>query len=121
MMVISAVNAYDMAVHDNGDIFVTNHRNHCVCVFDKNGQKKVTIGSRGSGNGQFKYPLGIVISGDVMLVAEFSGNRIQKLSVTGEFLMEFGTRSQEMANSLVHGACAFLPMAKCTLQNRMAE
>ena len=27
-----------------------------------------------------------------MLVAEFSGNRIQKLSVTGEFLMEFGTQ-----------------------------
>ena len=92
MMVISGVNAYDMAVHDNGDIFVTNHRNNCVCVFDKNGQKKATIGSRGSGNGQFKYPLGIVISGDVMLVAEFSGNRIQKLSVTGEFLMEFGTQ-----------------------------
>ena len=52
MMVISGVNA----VHDNGNIFVTNHHNHCVCVFDKNGQKKATIGSRGSGSGQFKYP-----------------------------------------------------------------
>ena len=92
VMVISEVNAYGMAVHDSGDIFVTNHRNHCVCVFDKNGQKKVTIGSQGIGNGQFNHPLGIVIGGDVMFVTEFSGNRIQKLTVTGEFLMKFGTQ-----------------------------
>ena len=92
VMVISGVDAYDMAVHDSGDIFVTNHRNHCVCVFDKNGQKKVTIGSQGIGNGQFNHPLGIAIGGDVIFVAEWAGNRIQKLTVTGEFLMKFGTQ-----------------------------
>ena len=91
VMTISGLNGpFNVAVHDSGDIFVTNHCSHCVCVFDKNGPKKATIGSNGSSDGQFRYPLGITIRGDVMFVAEWSGNRIQKLTVTGEFLMKFG-------------------------------
>ena len=41
---------------------------------------------------QFSLPLGITISGDVIFVAENGGNRTQKLTVTGEFLMKFGTK-----------------------------
>ena len=93
VMTISGLNSpFNVAVHDSGDIFVPNHGSHCVSVFDKNGKKKATIGSQGSSDGQFEYPLGITIRGDVMFVAEWSGNRIQKLTVTGEFLMKFGTQ-----------------------------
>ena len=93
IMTISGLNKpYYMAVHDSGDIFVVSCGNHCVCVFNKNGRKKAEIGSHGSGDGQFRSPTGIAISGDVMFVAENGGNRIQKLTVTGEFLMKFGTQ-----------------------------
>ena len=93
VMTISEVIApYNVAVHNSGDIFVTSYNNHCVCVFDKNGTKKATIGSRGSGDGQFNSPIGIAISGDVMFVGENGGNRIQKLTITGEPLMKFGTQ-----------------------------
>ena len=93
IMTISGLNVpYYVAIHDSGDIFVTSRNDHCVHVFDKNGRKKATIGSQGSGDGQFNYPQGITISGDVIFVAENGGNRIQKLSVTGEFLMKFGTQ-----------------------------
>ena len=92
VMTISGVNApYFVAVHDSGDIFVTSCSYHCIRVFDKNGTRKAIIGSQGVGVGQFSSPLGITISGDVMFVAENGGNRIQKLSVTGKFLMKFGT------------------------------
>jgi len=92
VMTISGIyQPYNVAVHDSGDIFVTNFSESCVYVFDKSGTKKGTIGSRGSGDGQFSNPLGIVISGDVMFVGEHGGNRIQKLTVTGEPLMEFGS------------------------------
>ena len=92
VMTISGVNAhYFVAVHDSGDIFVTSCSYHCIRVFDKNGTRKAIIGSQGNGVGQFSSPLGITISGDVMFVAENGGNRIQKLSVTGKFLLKFGT------------------------------
>ena len=93
VMTISGINApYNVAVHDSGDIFVTSFSDHCIRVFDKNGRKKAKIGSHGSGDGQFNSPLGIATSGDVIFVAENGGNRIQKLSITGEFLMKFGTQ-----------------------------
>jgi len=92
VMTISGIfSPYNVAVHDSGDIFVTSYNNHCVCVFDKNGTIKATIGSQGRGDGQFSYPLGIAISGDVMFVAENGGKRIQKLTITGEPLMKFGS------------------------------
>ena len=101
VMTISGVTTpFNVAVHDSGDIFVTSLNNHCVCVFDKNGTKKATIGSQGSGDGQFNKPLGIAISGDVMFVAENGGNRIQKLTITGEPLMKFGT--QGAGNGQLH-------------------
>ena len=92
VMTISGINTpYYVAVHDSGDIFVPSFNDHCVHVFDKNGRKKAILGGHGSGDGQFNSPLGITISGDVMFVGEHSGHRIQKLTVTGEFLMKFGT------------------------------
>ena len=92
IMTILGINTpYNIAVHDSGDILVASFSDHCICVFDKNGRKKAQIGSHGNGQGQFNSPLGIAISGDVMFVAENGGNRIQKLTVTGEFLMKFGT------------------------------
>ena len=93
VMTISGINSpYNVAVHDNGDIFVTSFSDHCIRVFDKSGKKKTTIGSHGSGDGQFIAPLGIVITGNVMFVAEYLGNRVQKATVAGEFLMKFGTQ-----------------------------
>ena len=101
VMTISGINTpYYVAVHDSDDVFVTSSSYHCVCVFDKNGTKKATIGSQDSGDGQFNSPLGIVISGDVMFVADNGGNRIQKLTITGEPLMKFGT--QGAGNGQLH-------------------
>ena len=93
IMTVSGVSSpRNVAVHDCGDIYVISHYSHCVCVFDKNGTKKATIGSQGSGDCQFSHPIGIVISGDVIFVAEYGGGRIQKLTITGKFLMKIGSR-----------------------------
>jgi len=88
---------HSVAVHCSGDIFVTSHHDHCVHVFDKNGRKKKTIGSQGSDNGQFLFPTGIFISEDVVFVADNGNNRVQKLKVTGEFIMNIGTQGSRNA------------------------
>ena len=44
------------------------------------GQLKNTIGSRGSGDGQFRGPVSISIKGDVLYVADYNNHRVQKLT-----------------------------------------
>ena len=92
MTTSEVIEPYYVAVHDSGDIFATSRDTHCIFVFDKYGRKKATIGTIGNGDGQFNFPVGIAIGGDVMYVSESGSNRIQKLTVTGEFLMKFGTQ-----------------------------
>ena len=77
------------AIHDNGDIYVLSSDN-CIYVFDQTGKLKNTIGSMGNGDGQFMYPGGIYIKGDVLYVADCRNHRIQKLTSRGEFLHKFG-------------------------------
>ena len=80
-----------IAFSDNGDMFVTSS-DHCIHVYDKSGNKKATIGSRGTGKLQFKYPVGIDISNEVVYVAEHIGHRIHMLTTGGEFIGTFGKK-----------------------------
>ena len=85
-----------IAFSDNGDMFVTSESDHCIHVYDSSGKKKTTIGSEGSGKLQFNEPQGIAITGDVIYVAEYGGNRIHKLTTGGEFLGTFGERGSDI-------------------------
>ena len=84
--------SHGIAIHDIGDIYVSCWDDHCIHVFDQAGQQKRTIGSPGSGDGQFSLPWGLFIKGDVMYVADFGNDRIQKLTTGGQFLQKFGQR-----------------------------
>ena len=80
---------------ETGDIFVTSGSSHCVYVFDSSGKRKNVIGSYGKGPLQFQYPTGIAVTGNVLYVAEYEGNRIQKMTLDGEFLGAFGSEGSE--------------------------
>ena len=58
----------------------------------KGGHQKKTIGSGGSGDGQFIQPRGIFIKGDVIYIAECGNNHVQKLTTGGQFLQKFGQK-----------------------------
>ncbi len=77
-----------IAFSNNGDMFVTS--DHCIHVYDKSGNKKTTIGSKGSGELQFNRSQGIDINGEIVYVAEFGGDRIHKLTTGGAFISTFG-------------------------------
>eukprot|EP00731_Ephydatia_muelleri_P007873 Em0004g211a len=89
--VIQCNRPYCVAIHDNGDIYVGSHHD-CIYVFDQTGQLKNTIGSRGSGDGQFSFPSDISIKGDVLYVADTGNHRVQKLTSSGKFLHKFGQK-----------------------------
>ena len=80
-----------IAFSNNGDMFVTS-ADQCIHVYDKSGNKKTTISSKGSGELQFNNPHGIDINGDIVYVHEHYGNRIHKLTTRGEFIGTFGEK-----------------------------
>ena len=73
-----------IAIHDSGDIYVSCKSDNSIHVFDQAGQQKRTISSSGSGDGQFNQPYGLFIKGDVMYVADYGYNPIQKLTTGGQ-------------------------------------
>ena len=79
-----------IAIHNSGDIYVACEKDNSIRVFDQAGHQKRTIGSVGKGVGQFNAPCAISIKGDVMYVADFGNDRIQKLTTGGQFLQTFG-------------------------------
>ena len=79
-----------IAIHESGDIYVSCWSDNSIHVFDQAGQQRRTIGSSGSGDGQFRGPRGLFIMGDVMYVADCDNHRIQKLTTGGQFLQKFG-------------------------------
>ena len=90
-------NAGDVAVGDNGHVYVAVAGYHCISVFDKNGSNIQTIGSSGSygsGDGQFYSPIGIAVKGDIIYVADQNNHRVQKLTTSGKFISKLGTGTQ---------------------------
>ena len=79
-----------IAFTDSGDMFVTSETDCCIYVYDSSGKKKTTIGSRGNSEVQFQSPYGIDISGEVVYVADYYGDRIYKLTTEGEYIGVFG-------------------------------
>ena len=91
-LTIAASNPYDIAVCNNGDIIIADHHGHSVQIFDAAGKLNTSFGTQRSGNGQFRYPLGVCECKGIVFVGEYSGCRIQKMTKEGQLLSTFGSR-----------------------------
>ena len=99
----------DVAVDDEGFLYVALYSQHCIDVLDQQGTVIRTIGTRGSYGvvmGKFNSPIGVAVQGDVLYVADFNNHRVQKLTTSGEFLSKFGTQdSGDGQLNGPHGIC----------------
>lgn len=86
----------DVAVAEDGTIYVVDGVNGRVQVFDRDGGYKFTIGRKGSGPGEFAFPLGIDLdqSGRVY-IADSRNHRIQIFTPKGEFISEISIPDKE--------------------------
>ncbi|KAI6658158.1 hypothetical protein LOD99_11112 [Oopsacas minuta] len=78
-----------------GKISVVNSSYSCLPVVDYKGKVKpvVSVGTGGSGEGQFRNPWGVAVDyrTDNIYVADQCNNRVQVFSKDGKFLFLFGT------------------------------
>ena len=81
-----------VVVNQQGEVVVTEDEGHCVSVFSSTGEKIRSLGSHGTGHGQFKRPFGVSIDDDGnILVVEYGNHRIQNFSSDGRFIAVVGT------------------------------
>ena len=97
-----------VAIPGKGDIYVGS-ADDCIYMFDQTGQLKNTIGSSGSGDGQFSSPSGISIKGDVLYVADTRNHRVQKLTSSGNFLHKLGQQGSGQDSSIGHWLSSLTP------------
>lgn len=61
------------------EVFVSDHSNHRVVVFDEDGKFKRAFGKKGSSNGEFRYPgqLSVDEASGVLFITDMGNNRVQ--------------------------------------------
>ncbi|MBW1752148.1 MAG: NHL repeat-containing protein [Deltaproteobacteria bacterium] len=77
------------AVSKDGRIYVVDGLNHKIRVFNHQGNYISSFGTKGSGNGEFRFPLGIDVDGSGQVYIADSGNhRVQIFKPNGNYIAE---------------------------------
>ena len=80
-----------VATNSKGYILVTESGAHRISVFNREGQKEFSFGTKGSGNQQFGFPCGITVDeNDNIYVTDSTHHRIQKFTAGGNFVSTVG-------------------------------
>ena len=81
-----------IAINSKGTIAVSDRKEHCILIFDENGNVVRKFGCYGKGPGQLCYPAGVTfVNDDELLVVDYCNCRIQQFNVqTGNFSKSLG-------------------------------
>ena len=86
----------DIAVSQDGRIYVVDGVNNRIRIFDQNGELASSFGREGSGEGEFHFPLGIDIDRSGKIYIADSGNhRIQIFNLQGNFIAQMKLPSEK--------------------------
>ena len=82
---------WGVAFNQKGDAIIAESGGQCVSIFSPTGEKLLSFGSHGSGDGQFDDPRGVAVDGDGnILVVDSNNHRIQKFTADGKFITVVG-------------------------------
>jgi len=78
-------------------LIVSDSYEHCIKVFNDNGNFQYKFGKQGGGDGEFVYPfcLSVNKSGHLM-VCDRGNHRIQVFELNGKFVGKFGTKGSNL-------------------------
>ena len=90
-------------------LIVSEHKNHCIRVFDRNGNFQYEFGKRGAGDGELYCPRCLLVNKSEQLMVCDSGNhRIQVFELNGKFVGKFGTKGKNLGEFSTSSALAVL-------------
>ena len=74
-------------------LIVSDIREHCIKVFDRDGNFQYEFGKKGEGDGEFNKPRGLSVNkaGHLMVCDELN-HRVQVFELNGKFITKFGTK-----------------------------
>jgi DNA-binding beta-propeller fold protein YncE len=79
----------DVAVSEDGRIYVVDGVHHKIKIFSKNGEFLSSLGGRGSKNGEFSSPLGITVDNlGSVYIADSGNHRVQIFNRQGHFVRD---------------------------------
>jgi YD repeat-containing protein len=81
-----------VAIDSHGELLIADEGNNRIEVLSEAGAYISQFGSKGSGNGQFSEPVGVVISEGSLYVADEGNDRIQQFSLSGSYIGQFGSK-----------------------------
>ena len=82
-------------VSEDGLVIVSEHSKHCVTILNKKGEKIRSLGSRGTGRGQFNSPRGVAVTGrGTILVVDSLNHRIQQFTMEGQCISCVGKQGK---------------------------
>lgn len=100
---------YDLAVRDDGQIYVADGEEHHIKVLSPNGELLETIGSEGEGPGELQRPFNVALAnGDSLYVMDGQA-RVSVFAPKGDFEYSFVVRAETGAprNMMVQEAGRF--------------
>ena len=84
----------------DGRLFVCSRSDYEVIVLDCRNLKEIhRFGRKGSGNGEFNFPIDVVAEKGELYVSDYSSHRIQVFSMEGHFIRSFAVKDSATQRS----------------------
>ena len=101
---------WGVVINQKGEVVVTECDGHCVSVFNPNGEKITSFGTRGSGPEQFESPRDVAIDSEGgILVTDGENHRIQRFTSEGQYSASVGTWGSAHLQFYCPAGIAFSP------------
>ena len=95
-----------VALDSDENLYLSDEYFNKVTKFDREGNPISEWGRKGSGEGEFNQPSGLLIRGEVMYVVDSRNNRIQMYTLGGDFIGQWGSAGEGNAEfNLPWGIC----------------
>ena len=80
-----------VALDSDENLYLSDEYFNKVTKFDREGNPISEWGRKGSGEGEFNQPSGLLVRGEVMYVVDSRNNRVQMYTLDGDFIGQWGS------------------------------
>ena len=84
-----------IVLDEDENLYLADEFYHRITKFDRDGNAISSWGEKGSGDGQFNQPSGMLVKDGNLMIVDSRNNRIQTYSFDGEFISQWGEKGAQ--------------------------